>query len=134
MSEVQEFILKGGQNLTLGDMAAFRDRLPLLNVKAETLDASNLPHLPGQIRFLQRFVEDVLDGVYSTDDLSATPEAVFALQYLLSEVDIIPDTVPGAGFADDSAILRAVLKSHEETFKEFAKHSGLDWETISTLP
>jgi len=132
MSDVHEFILRGGQNMTLGEMAAFRDKLPLLKVKAETLDPDNFPHLPGQVRFLVRFVEDVLDGAYATDDLAATPESVFALQYVLRDIDIIPDDVPG-GLADDSAILRAVIESHEEAFRAFAAGNKIDWEAVTTL-
>jgi len=131
MSEIHEYVLRGGQTITAGQIAAFRDKLPFLNVKAETVDAPDFPALPGQIRFLARFVEDTLDGAYGPEDLPAVAEAVFALRYLLKDVDIIPDSVPGSGYSDDAAILRAVLSSHAAEFEKFATQAGMDWAAVS---
>jgi uncharacterized membrane protein YkvA (DUF1232 family) len=112
-------------------MDAFRRKLPFLKVKAESLDAPGFPHIKEQTRFLVRYAEDVLDGVYACSDLAAIAETVFALGYLLRDVDIIPDSVPGAGFADDSLVLRAVLASHEEELRAFAKKNGLDFDKVT---
>ena len=131
MSDIHDYVLRGGQTITAGQVAAFRDKLPFLNVKAETINAPECPALPGQIRFLARFVEDTLDGAYAPDDLPAVSEAVFALRYLLKDVDIIPDSVPGSGYSDDAAILRAVLSSHLAEFEKFAAQSGADWAALS---
>jgi uncharacterized membrane protein YkvA (DUF1232 family) len=54
------------------------------------------------------------------------------LGYLLKEVDIIPDSVPGMGLADDSVVLRAVLMGHEEEFRAFAKKEDLDFSAVTT--
>ena len=75
-------------------MDAFRRKLPFLKVKAEMLDVPEFPHLKPQTNFLVRYAEDVLDGAYPCSDLQAIAETVFALGYLLKEVDIIPDSVP----------------------------------------
>jgi uncharacterized membrane protein YkvA (DUF1232 family) len=101
-------------------------------VQPQTLEAAEFPHLREQTRFLVRYAEDVLDGAYACSDLQAIAETVFALGYLLKDVDIIPDTVPGKGLADDSLVLRAVLSSHEEELRAFAAKSGLDFEKVST--
>ncbi len=131
MNSLNEFVLRGGQTVTAGEMDAFRRKLPFLKVKAETLEAAEFPHLNEQTRFLVRYAEDVLDGAYACSDLQAIAETVFALGYLLKDVDIIPDTVPGKGYADDSLVLRAVLSSHEEELRAFAAKSGIDFEKIS---
>ncbi len=131
MSEIHEFVLRGGQMITVGQMQAFQRKLPFLKVKAETMETDEFPHLSEQTRFLVRYLEDVLENVYASEDLPAVAEAVFALGYLLKDVDIIPDTIPGAGYADDSAVLRAVLESHVPEFRAFAKAAQLDFDKLS---
>jgi uncharacterized membrane protein YkvA (DUF1232 family) len=121
MDEIYDFVLRGGQRVTEEAIKAFQSKVPFLKVKAETLDAPEAPHLAGQILFLARYVEDVLDGVHVCGDRPAIAEAVFALGYVLRDVDIIPDSVHGMGYADDSAVIRAVLFSHVEEFCSFAE-------------
>jgi uncharacterized membrane protein YkvA (DUF1232 family) len=132
MNGIHEFVIRGGQTVTAGQMDAFRRKLPFLKVKAEMLDVPEFPHLKRQANFLVRYAEDVLDGAYPCSDLQAIAETVFALGYLLKEVDIIPDSVPGMGLADDSAVLRAVLMGHEEEFRAFAKKEDLDFSAVTT--
>jgi uncharacterized membrane protein YkvA (DUF1232 family) len=132
MNGIHEFVIRGGQTVTAGQMDAFRRKLPFLRVKAEMIDVSDFPHLKRQTNFLVRYAEDVLDGIYPCADLTAITESVFALSYLLKEVDIIPDSVPHLGLADDSAVLRAVLKGHENEFRTFATKSGLDFNSVTT--
>ena len=129
-----DFVIKGGQRITAGEIEDFRQKLPLLNVKAEMIEAGNFPHLPAQVKFLVRFVEDVLDEEYEPEDVAAVGEAIFALKYLLQDVDIIPDDVPEMGYADDSSVIRSVLIGHEPEMKKFAQKSGLIWEKLTTLP
>ncbi|MFZ0708526.1 MAG: YkvA family protein [Terrimicrobiaceae bacterium] len=132
MSGFHEFVIRGGQTVTAGQMDAFRRKLPFLKVKAELTDVPELPHLKSQTNFLVRYAEDVLDGVYPCSDLQAIAETVFALGYLLKEVDIIPDSVPNVGLVDDSLVLRAVLMGHESEFRAFAKKSDLDFNFVTT--
>ena len=132
MNGIHEFVMRGGQTVTAGQMDAFRRQLPFLKVKAEIMDVPELPHLKPQTNFLVRYAEDVLDGAYPCSDLQAITETVFALSYLLKEVDIIPDSVPHMGLADDSAVLRAVLIGHESEFRAFAKKCELDFDSVTT--
>jgi uncharacterized membrane protein YkvA (DUF1232 family) len=132
MNGIHEFVIRGGQTVSAGQMDAFRRKLPFLKVKAEMIDAPDFPHLKTQADFLVRYAEDVLDGVYPCSDLQAIAETIFALSYLLKEVDIIPDSVPHLGLADDSVVLRAVLKGHETEFRTFAMKSELDFDSVTT--
>lgn len=132
MNSMVDFVTRGGQTVTAGQLDSFKRKLPFLKVKAETIEPSAFPHLKKQIYFLVRYAEDVLDMVYPCSDLAAIGETVFALGYLLKDVDIIPDSVPGIGFADDSAVLRAVLQAHENEFRDFAEKAGLDFDLITT--
>lgn len=132
MNSIHEFVVRGGQTVTAGQMDAFKRELPLLKVKAETADLTGLPHFREQVLFLVRYAEDVLEGVYPCSDLTAIAETVFGLGYLLKDVDIIPDSVPGKGLTDDSLVLRAVLEQHVDEFLEFADKSGLDFGKVTT--
>ncbi len=131
MNSLNEFVMRGGQTVTAGEMDAFRRKLPFLKVKVETMEAADFPHIKEQAKFLVRYAEDVLDGVYACSDLQTIAETVFALGYLLKDVDIIPDTVPGKGLADDSLVLRAVLSSHDEELRTFAEKSGIDFSKVT---
>lgn len=125
MGAIHDFVLRGGQRLTAGGISDFLVKIPFVKAKAETLDTADFPHLRGQAGFLARYVEDTLEGVFPCGDLSAAAEAVFALGYLLRDVDIIPDDISGAGLADDSAVLRAVISSHRTEFDTFAEFSKI---------
>jgi uncharacterized membrane protein YkvA (DUF1232 family) len=46
----------------------------------------------------------------------AIAESAFALFYLRKAVDIIPDAIPGTGFADDAAIITAVFEHFKQPF------------------
>lgn len=131
MNSIHEFVIRGGQTVTAGQMDAFKRELPLLKVKVETSDVTGLPHFRDQVLFLVRYAEDVLEGVYACSDLTAIAETVFGLDYLLKDVDIIPDSVPGKGLTDDSMVIRSVLANHLEEFQEFAAKSGLDFDKVS---
>ena len=121
MSDIYEFVLVGGQKITAGALASFREKIPFLIVKGGELEGlAEAPHLGEQVKFLARYVEDVLGGTFSAEDLAAVPESVFALSYVLRDVDIIPDTVPGKGYSDDSAVVRCVLESHAREFEKYA--------------
>ncbi|MGH8046605.1 MAG: DUF1232 domain-containing protein [Chthoniobacterales bacterium] len=129
-SDIQEFVRTGSQKITPADIAQFEDDLPLVLAKVSELDAPALPHLRQQTEFLVRYVEDCLGGQYEPADIAALAEALFGLMYLLKGTDIIPDELPG-GYADDSAVLRAVLAGHPDEFTRFAARSGHDFSRLS---
>jgi len=124
MSMISDFVVRGGQAVTAGEVAAFRSHLAAYKLKAETLEASGQQALRDQASFLLRFIEDVLDDVYTSDDFAALPESIFALRYLAKGVDIIPDNTAG-GFTDDAAVVRAVLEGHAPEFEKYCLKNGI---------
>ncbi len=122
---MHEFVLRGGQTITAGRMEEFRRALPEAKRKLAELSAPEFPHLKLQGEFLVRYAEQVLEGFYPCSDLPAIAETIFALDYLFKDADIIPDSVPGQGLADDSQVVRAVLASHTAEFKSFAARAGI---------
>ena len=68
--------------------------------------------LKHQIREIMRTLEaSVL--VNASDPLPRyLAEGTFAAQYFLNKEDLIPDTVPGVGLADDAILVRRVVVRH----------------------
>lgn len=125
MSSIQDYVVQGGQSVTAGTIDAFRRQISDHRLRAEALIDEGQPALRDQASFLLRYIEDVLDGVWSPTDLAAVPEAIFAVRYLSKGVDIIPDSVAG-GYTDDAAILKTVLHGHFEEFQTFAGKNRLE--------
>ena len=130
-SDLQDFVTQGSQKITPVHIAAFEQDLPFVLAKVNAADTPQQPHLREQAQFLVRYVEDCLGGQYQPEDISALAEALFALMYLFKGTDIIPDDVPGIGYADDSAILRIVLAGHVDEFARYASRGGLDFAALS---
>jgi len=124
MTSISEYVVQGGQALTAGEVDRFRSHLPAYKLKAEMLEGGGQEALRESASFLLRFVEDVLDGAYVPGDFAALPESIFAVRYLAKGVDIIPDSMPG-GYADDRAVLQAVLSGHAPEFEAYCAKSGI---------
>ncbi len=126
MSIISDFVVQGGQAITAGQVDAFRNHLAAYKLKAGTLESAGQQQLNDQSLFLLRFIEDVLDEVYSPEDFFALTEAIFAIRYLAKAVDIIPDGLPG-GYSDDAAVLRAVIDGHEAEFRKYCAQNSIDF-------
>ena len=59
---------------------------------------------------------------YTEIPLGSIVGIISALIYILSPVDLVPDTVPGAGYIDDAAVLIVCLKAGvEDDIKDYQK-------------
>ena len=129
--EIANYVRDGGTKISPERAEAFRQQLPVLRLKAASIEAREVPHLPAQIEFLAQTLEDVLDGKCRHLPFAAIGETVFALGYALKGNDIIPDSFPGLGLQDDSSVIRAVLTRYEDSFRALAAERGVAWATIS---
>lgn len=129
--EIVNYVMRGGQKVTAREAEDFRQRLPALKVKVEEIDAPDFPKLRRRIRLLMDLYEDILDGVYQQFPYAAFGEVVFALSYVLKGNDIIPDSVPGLGMADDASIVSAVFLRHEAALSGYAATKNLPWSEVS---
>ncbi len=132
MNELEEYISHGSRKMSGRDLEGFREHLPALQLKLIEIHAPKQPHLIKQVELLIRFVEDVADGVWKSAPYVTLAEALFALDYLLKGVDIIPDSIPGIGYSDDSGIVRSILARSEAHFEEYCAANNLHWERITT--
>ncbi|MGA2542802.1 MAG: hypothetical protein ABSG78_14735 [Verrucomicrobiota bacterium] len=109
-------------------------RLPFLKLKFTEFDDPAFPHLSEQLEFLADVVEDFAEGVEEELPYSTVVAATFALVYADRQVDVIPDALPEAGFANDSAVVRSVLIEHEKVLAAYALRHNMQWDAVSIKP
>ena len=54
--------------------------------------------------------------------------------YADRQIKMIPEDLPEPRFANDSAVVRAVLTGHEKVLIAYAGRHELQWDAVSLLP
>ena len=111
-----------------------RTELPLLIPRFAAIAVPQFQNLRQQLRLLAGFFEDAADGAFQACSEASRKETAFALRYTAAEVDIIPDSVPDIGYADDSVIVRTVLDRHQFLFREYCKFRKIRWSKTYLSP
>ncbi len=132
MPEIVDYVNRGAAQITPQVVDTVLRKLPLWKAEFTQIQAPKFPHLVNQLEFLANVVEDVAEGAYKELPYVAFAAAVFALIYAHRKVDLIPDSLPDLGRADDSSVVRAVLIQHEKAFARYAARQGLDWARITS--
>ena len=134
MSEIAQFVRHGASRITPRILKAIHAKLPMLKMEFATINAPRYPHLVDQLEFLADVVEDFAEG--ATEDLPfvTVAAAVFALIYAHRQFDLIPDSIPEFGHADDSGVVRAVLIEHERVLSDYAAKQQWNWAAITVKP
>jgi uncharacterized membrane protein YkvA (DUF1232 family) len=108
---IDALILAGSVEIRAKDQQAIiRERELIENkLKAISMGYNELKH---QIREIMRTLEAAA-LVNATDPLPrCLAEGTFAARYLLKEDDLIPDSVPGIGLADDAILVKSIVARH----------------------
>ena len=50
------------------------------------------------------------------------------------QTDLIPNSIPDIGYADDSSVARCVLMENERVLREYAIRHDMDWDTVTVKP
>ena len=108
---VDAIILAGSAGIRAKDLHAIIRQRELIERKFEAI-SMGYHELKHQVREIMRTLEAAV-LVNVTDPLPRYPaEGTFAAQYLLKEEDLIFDTVPGIGLADDAILVKRVVARH----------------------
>lgn len=134
MSEIAQFVRHGSSRITPRILKAIHAKLPMLKMEFATINAPRYPHLVNQLEFLADVVEDFAEGVTEEVPYVAVAGAVFALIYAHRQFDLIPDSIPEFGHADDSGVVRAVLIEHERVLSAYAAKQQWSWAAITVKP
>jgi uncharacterized membrane protein YkvA (DUF1232 family) len=134
MSEMAMFVRRGASQITSRILKGVHKKLPFLKVEFTQINAPTFPHLVDQLEFLADVVEDFAEGADEEISFVAVAGAAFALVYAHRQFDLIPDRDPEYGRADDSGVVRTVLKEHERALSAYALRHGLDWQKITVDP
>lgn len=132
MSDIADFAKHGADSITPEMMDRLLHQMPLLKAEFVQIEDDQYPHLIDQLNFLAELVEDCNEGVVKDIPYTAMAHAAFALIYAHRVVDLIPDSLPAFGHADDSAVARAVLILYENHFRRYADRRKLNWSQITS--
>jgi uncharacterized membrane protein YkvA (DUF1232 family) len=125
--DMTEFVTHGASQITPREVEEVVRAIPMLRAEwTMQVDHRAFPNLANQLDFLARVVEDFEAGLEKDIPFEAASEAAFALVYFHREIDIIPDFIPGIGYADDAAVVETVLERHDEVFARYAKQKHID--------
>ena len=134
MAELADFVRHGASKVTPRDLQSIYKKLPVLKVAIAEIQAPQFPHLNGQLQFLVNLIEDFMEKKAEDIPYVTLANAAFAILYTQRELDIIPDSVPNVGLADDSGVVRVVLIDHERVLAAYAEKTGSNWRKITVKP
>ena len=131
VESIAEYIEQCAALLTSEHLEELQAELPPLNIRFATITAPKFPHLPQQLKLLVDFLGDAAAGKFSDGSDASRRETAFALRYTAKEIDIIPDFISEIGYADDSLIVRTVLRRHKDLFRDYCRFRGIRWITLA---
>jgi uncharacterized membrane protein YkvA (DUF1232 family) len=134
MSEIARFVHHGAARITPRVLKGVHKKLPFLKVEFAGINAPQFPHLVDQLEFLANVVEDFAEGAGEDLPFVTVAAAAFALIYAHRQMDLIPDTIPEFGHADDSGVVRTVLIEHERVLSGYAAAHDVVWANITVNP
>ncbi|MGB0581913.1 MAG: hypothetical protein ACPGVU_19635 [Limisphaerales bacterium] len=134
MAEIKKFVHHGASQVNQMILEGIHKQLPMLKIEFAQINAPKFPHLVEQIEFLAAVLEDYVEAADKEIPLGTVAEAAFALAYVHKQTDLIPNSNPDIGYADDSSVTRCVLMENERVLREYAIRHDLDWEQVTLNP
>lgn len=117
---VNETFEKGIENFSEADLEKVRKDGDVAEEKSSKLGAQF-----ESFKLTWGLLQDYWAGNYKNVPWKLLAAIGFAVTYLVSPLDIIPDFIPVLGFVDDAAVFALVVSSFQselDTYKEWKKH------------
>jgi len=134
MGEIVKFVHSGAGKITPQILKGIHKKMPMLKLKFANIQDAKYPHLAEQLEFLSNVVEDFAEGLAEELPYVTAASAAFALVYAHRQFDLIPDSIPEFGHADDSSVVRAVLMEHEKVLANYAEKHSKSWSAFTVEP
>ena len=115
----QEFITNGAKKIKDDDLQKVIDKAD--QIKEKFSGAGPLQRFIDDLQLLISVIKDYWDGKYREIPYFSIAAIVFALLYVLSPVDLIPDFIPGIGYLDDAAVVALCLLMVEQDLHDYAE-------------
>ena len=118
----ESFIKKGAKKITKEDIEKVTKKADEIEKKVR--ESGPLRRYIEDVKLLLSLVKDYWSGNYKEIPYWAIGATVFALLYVLSPIDLIPDFIPVIGLVDDAAVVALCLYMIEQELHDYS-----EWKT-----
>ncbi len=113
----RKYVQRGAGEITDKDIGTVVEKIGAIRKKFEHVGP--LGEYLQNVELLISLVKDYWTGEYRTIPWWALSAIVFALLYVVSPVDLIPDFIPVIGYLDDAAVVSVCLKLVEQELQTY---------------
>lgn len=113
----EDFIKRGASKVGDDDFKKVTDKADEIRAKFEK--GGPLGRFVNDVKLLISIVQDYTKGNYREIPYLSVAAIVFALIYVLSPVDLIPDFIPVVGYVDDAAVVGLCLVMVEQDLHDY---------------
>ena len=118
----ESFIKKGAKRIKKEDIEKVTRKADEIEKKVR--ESGPLRRYIDDVKLLLSMVKDYWSGDYKEIPYWAIGATVFALLYVLSPIDLIPDFIPVVGLVDDAAVVALCLYMIEQELHDYS-----EWKT-----
>ena len=115
----ESFIKKGAKRIKKEDIEKVTRKADEIEKKVR--ESGPLRRYIDDVKLLLSLVKDYWSGNYKEIPYWAIGATVFALLYVLSPIDLIPDFIPVVGLVDDAAVVALCLYMIEQELHDYSE-------------
>ena len=101
----------------INDIDAFAKLLKSLDTALGKIP--NTGNLHSDIPFLSSLAKDYMERVYTEISYNTIIAVVSALLYVVSQIDMLPDVIPGVGYEDDAMVVAFCIKMFPKEINKY---------------
>ena len=124
--DLDRYVEHGSRLLTAPEAASLTDGLDDLHRKIAILKLEG-PKLADQLELLADFHLENPPGLPA----QVRTETIFALLYVIKDLDLVPDDEPDVGYLDDAAVVESVLARHAKVFENHCHFRQVEWSLVA---